>query len=378
MRRKFGSLVAALSLLTLSLPTADALSLSATSAILVDGESGRVLWEQNADEPRLIASVTKLMTALVAAEHLDDLSDTVSVQADWLGAEGSSIYLAPGEQVTYECLLYGLLLESGNDAANVLACSIAGSIEGFALRMNEKAAELGMAHTSFENPSGLDGERHYSTARDLAVLASACLNNEVVAGICATRTAVFGKRVFVNHNRLLAAYEGCVGMKTGYTRRAGRTLISAAEREGQTLIAVTLNAPDDWNDHKALLDFGFEAYPQALGCEAGEPVGAVPVKGSLVRQVAVVTGARFVYPLSRGESLRREVELLPVAEAPVTVGEWAGEMRFYLGEELVGRVDLVFSADVEKNTVAEQTLLQRILSAVLGETITVWNKNSLV
>ena len=264
--------VAALALLAacvLACPPVRAVGTHASCAILMDAESGRVLFEQDIHRPRLIASTTKLLTALVAVEQAEDLDEMVSVKGEWLGSEGSSIYLKAGEEISLRGLLYGLLLQSGNDAAMAIACHTAGSEADFVARMNEKAAQLGMDDSSFANPSGLNDNGHYSTAYDMALLARACLENETVAEICATRSITIGTRTFVNHNKLLYRYEGCVGMKTGFTEKAGRTLVSAATRDGQTLICVTLNDGDDWNDHCKLLDYGFQTYPRRVLCPWG-------------------------------------------------------------------------------------------------------------
>jgi D-alanyl-D-alanine carboxypeptidase len=376
LRRAVLFLAVCLTAAGLTAPRAEAVSTSAASAILMDADSGRVLYEQNADEPRLIASITKLMTALVAVEEMGDLSQTVTVQGQWLNTEGSSVYLQAGEEITLEALLYGLLLESGNDAAMVIACACAGSAESFAALMNEKAQALGMTGSHFVNPSGLNADEHYSTARDMAVLAAACLENETVAKICATSSATFGTRTFVNHNRLLSLYDGCVGMKTGYTQRAGRTLVSAARRDGQTLIVVTLNDPDDWKDHMALLDYGFETYPSQELSRAGETVSSIPVQGSLVPSVEVVTAEGFCYPLKEGEQVQTRAELADQAEAPVLAGQSAGRLVYELGGQEIGAVELCYAQTVNRDTVPELSTLQRILSAIFGRTVTVFGHGS--
>lgn len=223
---------------------------TAAAAILMDADSGRVLYEKNAREERLIASTTKLMTALVAVESHPDLQETVAIKKEWLDVEGSSIYLKEGERLTLETLLYGLLLQSGNDAAVAIAGFCAGDVESFVAWMNQRAKDLGMSQTQFKNPNGLNQEGHYSTAFDMATLARACMKDPIVSKIVATRSIFLEGRSFTNHNKLLWQYSGCVGMKTGYTEMAGRILISSAIRDGQTLIAVTLSDPNDWEDHK--------------------------------------------------------------------------------------------------------------------------------
>ena len=234
---------------------AEALEVSATAAVLMDADMGQVLYEKNGDRQMLIASTTKIMTALVVLEHAAP-DDVITVTPDHM-AEGSSMYLRAGETVRVEELLYGLLLCSGNDAALALT-ECAGGLVPFVALMNEKAAALGMAHTSFANPNGLDADGHYSTARDMAVLAAAAVENPTFRRICSSRSVTIGQRTMENHNRLLRQVEGCIGLKTGYTRAAGRTLVSCAERDGCRLVAVTLQDGNDWADHAALYDYGFQ------------------------------------------------------------------------------------------------------------------------
>lgn len=253
-KRICGALLALGLLLTLLPCRAEAVQLSAAAAILMDADSGEVLYEKDAARRMRIASTTKIMTALVVLEHAR-LTDTITVTGDHM-VEGSSMYLKPGEVVTVEELLYGLMLCSGNDAALALA-DCCGGLETFVAAMNDKAAALGMTDTSFANPNGLDDENHYSTARDMAVLAAYAAQDPTFRRICSTRTATVGGRTMTNHNKLLSQVEGCIGMKTGYTRAAGRTLVSCAEREGRRLVAVTLCDGNDWADHKALYEMGF-------------------------------------------------------------------------------------------------------------------------
>jgi D-alanyl-D-alanine carboxypeptidase (penicillin-binding protein 5/6) len=233
---------------------AEALEVSATAAVLMDADMGQVLYEKNGDRQMLIASTTKIMTALVVLEHAAP-DDVITVTPNHM-AEGSSMYLRAGETVRVEELLYGLLLCSGNDAALALT-ECAGGLTPFVALMNEKAAALGMAHTSFANPNGLDADGHYSTARDMAVLAAAAVENPTFRRICSSRSVTIGQRTMENHNRLLRQVEGCIGLKTGYTRAAGRTLVSCTERDGCRLVAVTLQDGNDWADHAALYDYGF-------------------------------------------------------------------------------------------------------------------------
>ena len=227
---------------------------AAAAFILMEAGSGRVLASRNETQERSIASTTKIMTCLVALEH-SELTEKVTVKREHL-REGSSMYLLEGETLTMEELLYGLMLPSGNDAAEALADGCGGTAS-FVRRMNGLAGELGMEDTSFENPSGLDGQAHYSTARDMARLAAYAAGNHTFVRLCSTRSVTIGGRTMTNHNRLLRAVPGCIGMKTGYTRAAGRTLVSVAERDGRRLVAVTLQDGNDWADHAALYDWGF-------------------------------------------------------------------------------------------------------------------------
>lgn len=341
-------------------------TVSAASAILVDAESGRILYEKDAHTPRLIASTTKLMTALVAAECTADLDETVTiVRADTL-AEGSSMYLSVGEEVTMEALLYGLLLHSGNDAALAIARHCAGDVATFVRWMNEKAKSLGMEDTHFENPNGLNAEGHYSTAADMARLGIACMGHETVSKIVGTSSITIGTRTFVNHNKLLGQYEGCVGMKTGYTKLAGRTLVSAAQRNGQLLVCVTLNDPDDWRDHATLFDYGFSNYPLTELASGDDVVDSLPVSGGLVRFVPVYAESRVSFPLREGETVRMELDLPEQISAPVDEHERVGRLVFYVGEEPIGETPLVSARAVRRDVAEHSSPFDRILELLFG------------
>ena len=339
--------------------------LSAVSAVLMDAESGRVLFEQNAHEKRAIASVTKLMTALVAVESGRRMEETVTIRPEWTGIEGSSIYLRAGETVTLETLLYGLLLNSGNDAAVAVASHCAGSVDAFVEQMNHRARSLGMEQTNFTNPSGLSDDGHYSTAYDMALLAKACSKNDIVAKIMATKCAVFGTRSFTNHNKLLWRYKGCIGMKTGFTEAAGRTLVSGARRNGRTLIAVTLNAPNDWNDHASLFDYGFEAFSHQTLRTGGEVICDMPVQGSLVRFVPVVSESGMSYPLADGEQIRQSIVLNCPLITPIEAGDCLGKMSFYLDETLIGEINLIAGKTVYSDRSKPRTVWEWLRESLI-------------
>lgn len=339
-RRLCCCLAAVLLLLGLFPSQARAVSTSAASAILVDADSGRVLYEQNADAKMLIASTTKILTALVAIRE-GDLNQVVTVKREATLTEGSSMYLKEGEQLTLETLLYGLLLCSGNDAAVAIADAVGGSQAGFVKLMNETARELGMEHSSFANPNGLDDEDHYSTARDMAKLACAAVNNETLMRIASTRTVTIGGRTMTNHNKLLSYMDGCIGLKTGYTKAAGRTLVSCAERNGQRLVAVTLQDGNDWADHQALYEYGFATYPAKRAAVLGQAVSRAPVQGGQCGTVSLVAAASFSWPVAAGERLETLIDLDEPLAAPVKAGTQVGEAVFLLDGAEVGRVDLL-------------------------------------
>lgn len=251
------------------------------------------------------------------------------------------MYLKEGEELTLETLLYGLMLCSGNDAAVAVAEHVGGSVQGFVKRMNETARELGMDRSSFANPNGLDDEKHYSTARDMAVLACAALENETVLRIASTRSITIGGRTMTNHNKLLSMMDGCLGLKTGYTRAAGRTLVSCAERNGQRLAAVTLQDGNDWADHQSLFEYGFSAYPAQRPAILGRELGRAAVAGGMSDSVPLVAADSFSWPLAEGERLETSLELFRDLSAPVTAGTRAGQAVFTLNGQEVGRVDLL-------------------------------------
>ncbi|MBP5605991.1 MAG: D-alanyl-D-alanine carboxypeptidase, partial [Ruminiclostridium sp.] len=236
--------------------------ISAGCAVVINADTLGVLYGKNESVRHAMASTTKIMTALLTLESGDpDTEFTADSMA--IRVEGTSMGLREGDIVTRRALCYGMLLPSGNDAANAAAVNIAGSLDAFAGLMNERAKRIGMNDTHFVNPSGLDADGHYTTAYDMALLAAEAMKNEDFRAICSLRSAKtdFGNppspRTLYNSNRLLSMYDGCIGIKTGFTENAGRCLVSAAERDGCTLIAVTLGAPDDWNDHRKMLDLGF-------------------------------------------------------------------------------------------------------------------------
>lgn len=316
-----------------------AISTSAQSAVLIEQHSGRILYEQNANEERLIASITKIMTAVVAIKH-GDLSAVYTVTAEDM-AEGSSMYLEVGDELTLEELLYGLMLVSGNDAALAVARCVSGSVEDFVALMNETATRLGMHDSSFANPNGLDAEGHYSTAHDMARLSAHAMENEIFRRIVSTVSITVGERYLQNHNKLLRICEGCIGIKTGYTKAAGRTLVSAAQRDGMTLICVTLKDSDDWNDHAMLFDYGFGAYRMETPVRVGQKLACAVVCGGMQSSVMLAAGNDLCYPVAEGEKLTLKVVVPVSVSAPVAQGQVLGTVYVCLGDEEVASVDLI-------------------------------------
>lgn len=326
---------------------------SAQSAVVLTADTGTVLFEKDGHTPRPVASTTKIMTALLALEAAQERGDPlVDITQEMVAVEGSSMGLQAGDSISLTGLAAGMLLASGNDAANAAALYLDGSLESFAARMNQRAAALGMEDTHFVTPSGLDGEDaqglgHLSTAYDMALLARAALEDQAFRQLCSSPSLAVEfaepvKRVtYTNHNKLLTQYQGCVGVKTGFTKEAGRCLVSAAERDGALLIAVTLNAPNDWEDHTALLDYGFsQMEPYQLA--GGDVRLTVPVVGSPVEVMSLrgSNGGEVTLPLGQGAQVERVVHAPKFLYAPVEAGEQVGEICWYLEGQLLGSAPL--------------------------------------
>lgn len=328
-------------------------AVSAQKAIVADALSGRVIFEKNADEQSLIASTTKIMTALVVCEQCNVL-DRMRIPKEAVGIEGSSMYLKEGEVLTIQELLYGLMLSSGNDAAVALAIYCGGTVEGFAEMMNDKAHVLGLAGTHFENPNGLDSPGHYSTARDLAVLAAYAMDNPIFYKTVSAKTVTIGNRYLRNHNKLLWQVEGADGVKTGFTKAAGRILVSSATRDGRRLICVTINDPNDWQDHAALLEEGFARYNMQRIVTEGDCVATLEVAGGQQARVEVIAAENFVYALAEGEQPRLMLPGPGFVYSPVTEGADAGYANVMIDGKAVGKVRVVYGQTVEQEQTEEK------------------------
>ena len=345
-------------------------AVSAQAAILMEADSGRVLYEKNADEPRLIASTTKILTALLVLER-GDIDRVVTIDPAWAGIEGSTMYLRSGQELTVRDLLYGLLLASGNDAATALACLTAGSEEAFARQMNRRAAELGCENAHFENPSGLDGEEHHASARDLAIITREAIRRPDFCEIVSTPVKTVGELTYTNHNRLLRECPGVFGVKTGYTEAAGRTLVTCCAREGVTLICVTLTDPDDWDDHRSLYDWGFQNCRRET-LLTGEETWEIPVIGGETETVEVMPAGALSAVLLREDSGEMDLCLPRFVFPPLGAGDRAGEAVAYVNGAPAGSIELVYKQGAERPEVPErrETALWRRLMG-LGERILV-------
>lgn len=348
----------AISLLPFSALADEEHELSAHSAIVLCADTGDVLFEKNADERMLIASITKIMTAIVAIENAD-LNDKIVIKPEWSAIEGSSMYANPGQSYTVRELLYGMMLNSGNDAAAALACTLCGDEIRFAEKMNEKARELGLEDTSFRNPHGLDDEGHYSTARDMARLTAYCMENDTFKSIVSANCAIIKGVTYYNHNRLLREYEGCIGVKTGYTVSAGRTLVSCAERGGMRLICVTLSAPDDWNDHKYLLDKAFSEN-RIVSYSADSFKLSLYVASAAASAAEAVPENEIKLLIGAGDDVDVKLEAPRVLFAGGIEGEKVGSLSIFINGSLAAQEDLVYTKDVKVDPAQRLTPYERI------------------
>lgn len=349
-------------LLFLFFPTltdANDIDVSAKSAILIEQDSGRIIYEKDANTKSRIASITKIMTAIIAIES-GKLKEKVKIHEHFTNIEGSSIYLEKGELITLEDLVYGLMLRSGNDAAIAIANYVGGSVDGFVYLMNEKAEELGMSNTMFANPHGLDdSEHHYSTAYDMAILTKYAMNNETfnkIFGAKNYKSYTFNEeekvRYWKNKNKLLTGlYEYSTGGKTGYTKRAKRTLVSSAHKNNMTLIAVTLNAPNDWNDHIHMFEYAFQNYEKVKLINPGK---YKQIKDRFYKNKLTIKHPVY-YPLTleEQEHLSSSLSLYK----PPKEDEWAengvpepvGRINIMLDEEEIASVPLFFDGNPINN-----------------------------
>ena len=337
------AIVMVLCIITAMPPPVKAAPEEATSSAAVVLETGtnRVLFESNPNAQMPMASTTKIMTALVALEY-GNLDDKVVIPREAVGIEGSSIYLKEGEVLTLEQLLYGLMLSSGNDVAVAVACHVGGSVEGFVDMMNTKAMEIGAENTRFTNPNGLHDDNHYTTAYDLALITSCALKNPEFQRICSTQYKEIPgpegtPRTLKNKNKLLWQYEGGNGVKTGYTKAAGKCLVASAKREDMQVVCVVLNSSSMFIQSMALMDEAFECFDNVPVLSEGEPLGTIPVEGANVDSVTICMDEEIRLPLTKEEEneINVRVSMVPKLEAPVEAGLPLGRLEVFIGETKV-------------------------------------------
>lgn len=336
-----------------------ALDVSAQSACVIASDSAQIVWAKNEQEKAPMASTTKIMTAILASEY-DGWEEQVRISQNAQNQEGSKIYLTAGSSMNLYDLTCGMLLNSGNDAAMAIAEHIGGSSEEFALLMSEKAKKIGAKNTQFKNPNGLDEEGHYSTAYDLALMGRELMNNAELAKIVGTKNmkldSTDGTQIFLkNHNKMLWNYEGANGIKTGFTKASGRCLVSSAERDGMRLIAVTINAPDDWNDHKKLLDYGFEVCKKQQVIALGEELASERISGTRLGYIACEP-VRADCINNRVKECEIVLHRVKQPKPPINKGEKLGEAEVVQNGMVIARIELaadrsIFKQDPEKGGV---------------------------
>lgn len=342
----------------LNILSVSAYAISARSAVLIDAHTGRVLYEHNAYEQLPLASTTKIMTGLLACES-GKLNEIVKTSAFASGTEGSSLWLKVGEKLTLEELTYGLMLKSGNDAAVAIAEYLGGSLDSFALMMTQRAKKIGAVNTNFVNPHGLDADGHYTTAYDLAQISREAMKNKKFREIVSTKTysiPMEGEnwdRALKNHNKLLWRYEGCNGVKTGFTKKCGRCLVTSAKRGDEEYICVTLNAPDDWNDHTSLLDYGFENYETETIIKKGDKAVSFTYDAENNRSVNLVAKNDSKISVANNEEIVTGIIYEPLV-TPADKGTTAGFLYVFCNGKQVDKIELVTAKRITKLTFLEK------------------------
>lgn len=354
MKKIISCFACALFSLMLTLP-ANALSISAQYACVINAQTGTVLYEKNGYKTHSMASTTKIMTALLALENSKP-DDVVTVSKNAAGTEGSSMYLAICETLPMKDLLYGLMLQSGNDAAIAIAEHVGGSVENFAKMMTDRAHSIGAKNTAFQNPNGLDAEGHHTTAYDLALITREALQNPDFAEIVSTKKKTLPgdedskARSFANHNKLLSLYPGCIGVKTGFTKKTGRCLVSAATKDHATLICVTLNAPNDWNDHTNMLNHGFSLVSAKPLILKDMILKSIPVKNGASKTVELLASEDFYLTETTTEGLSKvklDYKLPEEVTAPIAAGTKLGRLTVLYDEKKLFEMDLLTGTSID-------------------------------
>ena len=325
-------------------------NISANSACIIDSDSGRVLYSKNGSKRMPMASTTKIMTAIVALESGIPLDTKIKIPKEAVGIEGSSVYLKQNEVVSFEMLLYALMLSSANDSAVAIAYTVSGSTNDFVALMNKKASDLGLSDTCFTNPHGLYDENHYTTAENLAKIMAYAMKNKDFAKITSTYSKAFARDdgtsfLLSNHNRLLKTYDGIIGGKTGFTKKSGRCLVTCAERDGLQLVCVTLNAPDDWNDHAKLYDFGFANYKRVFF--GAQSIKIPVISGTKSEILAQSNSFSIVLPKEHSE-ISVKIHTPRFLFAQIKCGDKVGEVIYIYQGKVIATSPLYATEDVAK------------------------------
>ena len=339
---------------------------SAKAMCVLEKDSKRVIYSHNMNAQLPMASTTKVMTAITVIQNCDNLDQQIQVDDSAIGVEGTSIYLRKGELISIKDLLYGLMLRSGNDAATALACCVGGSVEGFARKMNELAINIGAKNSNFANPHGLDNKNHYTTAYDLALISAYALNNPKFKEIVSTKTYVIeatnvsDKRYLTNKNRLLSSLQGCCGVKTGFTSKAGRCLVSAAERDDTTYVCVVLNCGPMFEESSALLNSCFENYENVKILDKNKEIFNEYILNGRQGRLYLYAEEDFCYPIQKDEfkdlKLEYNVELNAAKE-----GENVGEIKVFFKNHLIKTVKLFTMNKIDKLINEETQSIEQIL-----------------
>lgn len=331
--------------------------------IVLERDSLRILKGKNEDVKLSNASTTKIVTAITVIENCD-LNKEVVITKESVGIEGSSIYLKEGDILSVRELLYGLMLRSGNDAATALALDVGGSIENFAKMMNTLSCKCGAVNSNFVNPHGLYDINHYTTAKDLALICAYALKNETFAKIVSTKKITFGSRTFINKNKMLYNYEGADGVKTGYTKKSGRCLVSSATKNGMQLICVILNYPLTYERTTELFDQCFSKYSLTEVIKKDEVISKIPVKNAvdLNREYFVSLNQSLYLPLTTEEEKSLKIEFLPTERLtePINKGEYLGILSITTDK------DLIFSSKLYTINTNEKREFLKTLIGVLA------------
>ncbi len=340
-------------------------AISASSYVLLDPVTNGVISAKNEHERRSMASTTKIMTAILLIEQ-GNLEENVKVTKEMIMVEGTSIVLMEGDIIPKINLLYGLMLESGNDAANAIALSVSKNFDDFASLMNNKAQSLNMKNSSFVTPSGLDDENHYTTAYDMALLAGYAMKNEIFEKVVSTKEykSIYNDgattRTYYNHNRLLRELDGCNGIKTGFTKKSGRCLVSSCKRESGQLIAVTLNAPSDWADHKTLYEYGFS---QMQSITLKKELPKIKVVGSYKKQINIsCEQINIAIPKSVGSEITSIIELPPFVYAPIKKGQKVGRITYYFKDRIIGEANIFTSGKAQYKQIEKKGILTQLIN----------------